>query len=241
MSLGNADQRRALLARALQARPDEAECQRCLNQLDDYVAAQLAGDDEAARFPEVAFHLDACVECAGAYARLYELALAEAANQLPQPDRAPAPDLSFLRPSPLTALAEKIRSAVRRAGERFTLQLSADLLPLLRPAPVFAPVRARTAEERYAEVLLTLEPDETLRRDLPFALVAYRDAQQPDLCLLEITVQPLGQSWPDLAGIGVAITIAGQRREAVTDAWGLASLEGVPVAALPELLVEVVM
>src|SRR5262245_58213089 len=95
-SIGSADQRKALLVEALRSGPDEAVCRACLSRLDDYIAAQLAGQDYTMRFREVAVHLDACHECASAYHRLYELELAEAADRLPQPEHWPTPDLSFL-------------------------------------------------------------------------------------------------------------------------------------------------
>ena len=251
--LGNAEERRARLAQALQTAPDDAACQACLSRLDEYVAAQLAGQDYVARFPDVAMHLDACLDCAGAYARLYELEIAEVANRLPQPDRVRDPDLSFLLPgaagpmSPAALrarlraamLTDRLRAALRRIGDRLTLQLSADLLELMRPAPVATPLRAPAAGERYAEVVLALEPDETLRSDLPITMTAYRDSQRPDECLVEVVVEPPGRSWPDLDGNTVVLIAAGERREATTDAWGLVSFAGVSIARLADLTVEV--
>lgn len=238
MSIGNADERRRRLAQVIRMKPDDAACLACLNQLDAYIAAQLGGEDYAARFPDVARHLDGCVECAQAYARLYELERAAMAETLPQPAHLPRPDLGFLQPqSP--SLAERLRAALRRAGDRFTLRLSDDLLAGLRPAPAIALTRAPADAERYAEVLLVLRPDESLRSELPFGLTAYRDARRPDECLLEVSVELPGRSWPDLGGLTVALVLGTQKREAVTDAWGLAAFEGVPVAALGEASVEV--
>src|SRR5262245_43235899 len=51
------------LASALLTQPDDAACTACLDTLEEYVTAQLAGDDNVARWPEVASHLDACVAC----------------------------------------------------------------------------------------------------------------------------------------------------------------------------------
>lgn len=92
--LGNEETRLERLRRVLQTPAAEA-CEACLRRLDDYIAAQLAGDAYLEQYPDVAVHLDACVECAGAYARLYELALAEASDALPAPASVPAPDLNF--------------------------------------------------------------------------------------------------------------------------------------------------
>jgi hypothetical protein len=237
----NAEERWRLLVKALRSRPDDAACLACLDRLDEYMAAQLAGQDYTAHFPDVAVHLDACPDCAGAYARLYELELAEAAGRLPQSERLPAPDLCFLSREAAGpfSLAQRLRAALRRTGDRLMLQLSAELLPLLRPLPAAMAVRAPAEAERYGEVLLVLEPDETLRPDLPVNLTAYRDAQRPEECLVEVVVEPPGQSWPDLEGIPVALIVSGERREVISDAWGLAAFPGVPIARLPDMAVEI--
>ncbi len=73
----------------------------------------------------------------------------------------------------------------------------------------------------------------------PIGLAAYRDAQHPAECLIEARVRLPDRSWPDLGDIPVTLIVAGERREATTDAWGLASWEGVPIARLSELQVEV--
>ncbi len=137
------------------------------------------------------------------------------------------------------ALAERLRAVLHRVGDRFTLQLSPELLPLLRPFPAAARTRAPADTERYDEVLLALDPDEALRPDLPVTLRAYRDAHRPEACLVEVMVEPPGRSWPELEGIGIALIVAGERREATTDAWGLAAFEGIPVAQLADMTLEI--
>ncbi|UCG23412.1 MAG: hypothetical protein JSW55_14855 [Chloroflexota bacterium] len=96
-SMGSEDERRRLFIQALQTETSDKACQKCLDQLDAYVAAQLTGEDYLALYPDVALHLDLCSECADAYARIYELELAEREGSLPRPEQIPAPDLSFLR------------------------------------------------------------------------------------------------------------------------------------------------
>ena len=249
---GIANDRLARLRQALSA-PDEAACQRCLNQLPDYVTTQLSGADYQAQFRDVAVHLDTCVECASVYARLYELELATMEGRLPQSSQTPTPDLSFLLPgSPgkvtpavlrarlkATALAELVRSALRRAGDRLVLQLTPALLALAQPEPALAPVRAPGDAERYGKVLLWLEPPEPPRADMPIGLAAYLDARQTDTCLVEVTVAHPERSWPDLGGITVGLRWDGERREADTDAWGLAAFQNVPVSQLGYIAVEV--
>ncbi len=242
-----------MLIQALRYEPDDATCQSCLSQLDEYISAQLAGHDYTAQFPEVALHLDACVDCADTYARLYELHLAEATQQLPQPDQVPAPDLSFLLPEasgPLSPaalqarikaelLAERLRAAVERVANKISLQFSPDLLPLLQPAPSFSAVRGPAESDRYAEQLFSLEPEAVPQVDLPIQLHVYRDAQQPDMGLVEITVEAEDEDWLAAEAQTVVLMIAGERRETITDPWGVAVFEDVPLDKLAEMRIEV--
>ncbi len=230
--LGDANARREKFIQAIQTEHDEAACAACLAQIDDYVAAQLDGRDYVALFPEVALHLDACVDCTGAYARVYETEWAAQMNALPMLARTPEPDLSFLGAE---SLADRLQDAFRRIGGRLTLSLSPDLLAQLRPTPATAALRAPQDTRRYHETLLTLEPTP----DLPIGLAAYRDAQQPDRCLVEVTVEPPDRAWPDLGGIEVGLAMREREQVGVTDDWGLASFEDVPVDDLPELVVSV--
>jgi len=224
------------LVRALTQPADANVCDHIVAQLDDYIDAQLAGEAYVEQYPEVALHLDACETCAELYAALYDLARAEATDSLPQPAHTPDPDLNFLTtetPAPL----ERLRSAVQQIGERLVLQLTPDLLPPLRPALSGAARRKPADEDRYAEVLLQLDAEQ-MGAAWPAALAAYRDAQQPDHCLVEVEVAPPGRAWPDLADIPVMLAWDAEERNALTDAWGLAVFEGVPVTALAEIRVE---
>lgn len=238
--------RRTLLAQALRASQNEETCQQCLSRLDDYITAQLSGEDYLTGWPEVGAHLDGCLNCAEAYARLYTLEQAILTDTLPEPAQLPVPDLSFLLPeasgplSPaalrarlrLKALAEQLRAALQHLEGRIQLQLTPALLPLLQP--IQAPARAALPDE----LLLSLEPEEIPGVDLALSLAAYREEQLPESCRVEILVQPPGRSWPDLAGIQVTLTAAGQQQQAATNAWGEVSFRGVPVDALPHLAVE---
>ncbi len=230
--LGDANARRDKLIQAIQTEHSDEVCAACLARIDEYVAAQLDGQDYVALFPEVALHLDACLDCTGAYARIYDTEWAARMNALPAVGRMTEPDLSFLGAE---SLADRLRDAVRRVGGRLTLSLSPDLLPLLRPTPSAVALRAPQDTRRYHETLLTLEPTP----DLPIGLAAYRDAQRPQMCLVEVTVEPPDRAWPDLGGIEVALATRDAEQFGVTDDWGLASFENVPVDDLAGLMVSV--
>lgn len=230
-------QRRALLAQVLTFQMNEMACQRCWPKLDEYVAAQVAGQPYAMLFPDVALHLDACLVCVNAYNLVYELALAEAHETLPQFAQIPEPDLFFLLSRSPVRWLEQLRAGLQRVGEQISLQLTPALAATLRPA--YAASTQRGAEQRYAEPLLQLEPTLALQDEWPVKLMAYRDTLQPALCLVEVTVEPPDRTWPELEGIKVTLTGDGESHIVATDAWGLASFPGVPVKWLPELNVSV--
>jgi hypothetical protein len=219
--------------------PDEADCALCLNQLEDHLQAQRRGAARGAvrghEFAWTARHLDSCVACAEAYALLYEVALAEENGRLPHPTPLPEPDLSFLQPRPDWLAA--LQTALSATAERLVLQLNETLAHLLAPAP--APTLTRSvANGRYTPKLLELTPDQAQAAALPFTLAAYADQQQPDRCLVEVTAQPPGQSWPDLGGYQVRLTVGGQTFTGETDDWGTAVFPDLPRAQLNQLQIE---
>lgn len=222
------------LAQAIRLQLDDMICQKILPQLDAYITAQLAGHHYRLMFPEVALHLDGCLECAHAYGRLYELALAEVAQQLPHPAYIPAPNLDFLSRKTAVSLAQHLQTALHRTANHLTLQLSTALLPLLQPPPTLA-LRASTDEDRYSQCLLTLEANDIL----PFALAVYQDAHNPDVCLVEVTVEWADRHWPDLAGTAVFLRTPTHHTHTTTDAWGVAVFDGVLAAELAEMIIEV--
>jgi hypothetical protein len=224
------------LARALLQGQDEAACADCLDQLESYVEAQLAGRAYTSLFPEVVGHLDGCVACAEAYGLLFETLAAAA--QPAEPPRLPEPDLSFLGASAGSGLGAALRAAladaVKQAADGLRLTLTRPLLDLLAPGPGMAQA-VRGAD---AAALLELTIDGPAAGVAQLQLSVY-PADAPEACDLRVQVRLHGRDWPDLAGIAIAVTAAGLRREAVTDAWGEAVIEGVPQAALEGAQIEV--
>jgi hypothetical protein len=232
---------RERLKDALRNTTDEAACDACLARLGEYVAAQLDGRNVLTLFPQTAGHLDGCLQCAAAYARLYRLEMDAAAGVLPELQRPRRPDLSFLTadPNPLPPLRELLQAGLTRLQNGLRLQLSADLLPRLQPSPMIAAIRAAGDEERYAERLYQLDSGDVLDSDLPIRLTVYRDSESPENCLVEVAVSPAGRSWPQLGGIIVALELPEGRREQQTNNWGVTAFAPVPVDELSELLIEV--
>ena len=220
----------------------DADCDRCLSQLSDFVDAQLAGEPVETRFAWLMQHLDRCVECAEAYSLIYESVLAEGNGRLPTPTTIPEPNLDFLQPVK-PDLAGLLQNALVQTAVSLTLQLNEAILGLLAPLP--SAVTRAGEDGRFSERILELTEQRVA--DVPIKLVAYRDQQQPTLCLLEVTVEPAGESWPDLGGRQVTVTM-GEKVEtsavsrvevAVTDDFGLAVFNDIQIEQLNTLKINV--
>jgi hypothetical protein len=224
------------LARALLQAQDEAACVACLDLMGPYVEAQLAGQEYTRLFPAVARHLDGCVACAEAYGLLFDTL---AAGELAAPAQIPEPDLSFLGPAEAAGPAELLRAALadalRRAAAGFRITLTRPLLELLTPAQGMG--QAVRGSEPAA--LLELALDEPAPQVAQLLLSVYPAAGAPEACDLRVQVRLQGRDWPDLAGVAVAVTAGELRREAATDGWGEALIEGLPRSALEGLQIEV--
>jgi hypothetical protein len=237
--MSNYQARLAQFIQVLAPKPQDTRLHLTIDQVDDYVHAQLAGQSYIALFPEAVRHLDSCIACAESYQLLYELALAETMARLPIPASMPTPDLAFLVLVPSTSLIEQIRAAVQRIGQQISLQLTPALLPALRPAYALSTLRSAAPAQRYGEKLIHLEPPADLLTEWPVSLVVYRDVAYNGLCLVEIMVEPPGRYWPDLAGILVTLTINQETQSDFTDAWGMVVFERAPIAWLSEMKITV--
>lgn len=221
------------LARALSIEPDDEFCDRVVDRLDDYVEAQMVGEEGDA---EVALHLDGCLDCAHLYAQLYDLEFAASKEMLPQTETPPPPSFSWLREAMAPSIQEWLQGAITREVGQLRLLLSGDLVRLLRPAPV--PAR-RGEGGRYQERLLLLDPAEHPALALPLSLTVFIDRDAPNLTLVEIRVQPPGRGWPDLDGMVVRLRASGVSWSSETDPWGIVTFADVPRAVIPELQIVV--
>jgi hypothetical protein len=231
----NAEQqaRAERLAQLLITAPDEPACATCLDALEAYVDAQLAGKAYQEHMPQVAQHLDSCVACAESYALLYQARLLE--GKLPTPARIPAPNLSFLPAAADVRLSAALGQAVERIGARLRLVFSQSLLDLLPPPA--APAMALRGEAADALIDLAItQPDATISE---LRLTIYRTEEASDQYDLRIQVALLGREWPDLGGIAVSLTVGHELRRAPTDAWGEVVFTALPAAALPSIQIQV--
>lgn len=222
------------------SRPSPEDCQRCRAALDTYVSAQLAGEPVTTLFPETAVHLDQCLDCAQAYGLVYEMQWAEINQQWQEPSRIPAPDLSFLESGAETTAvspAAILRQHMQTTVGRLQIRLSAALLPLYQPLPQAATLRL-AEDNRYGAILFSLTPAHEPELNLSFTLMAYRDRLDPDLCLVEVIVEPPGVTWPDLGGRPVRLQYDETAIFQETDDWGTAVFPDVPVARLETVRID---
>ncbi len=235
MTSQDVEHRLKALQEAIEAQPNESICEAVTAALTEVVSAEIVDVDLLTQHREIAIHLDSCLSCSDAYARLVELAVTGEA--LPEPPSIPAPDLRFLA-SAETSLQDTLAAALRRTAEGISLRLSDQLLQWF-PPPATPAVAVRGSEQRYATILhqIPASADDAL----PFTLTVFADAEQPQSCLVEMQVGLPHRAWPELGGIEVAISAEGLHRTAPTDAWGLASFADVARGELPTLTVQISM
>ncbi|HEX6288857.1 MAG TPA: hypothetical protein VFZ66_06675 [Herpetosiphonaceae bacterium] len=221
------------LAQIITLHHDQAAHSACLDVLEPYITAQLAGQDYIALFPIVTQHLDSCVACAEAYALVYEARLAEATDLLPI--AVPAPALDFLRLSTADRLQRTLTAAIERLAERrLRFTLSQSLLDLL------APQRSEFALRGAAhEPMLDVTVDQPFGDDTRLQVSVYRQRDAQDQCTVRSQVVLADREWPDLADLPVTLTVGGTQRRAHTDPWGEAVFENVPIDDVPGLQIEV--
>jgi anti-sigma factor RsiW len=68
------DPQRELVAKLLGPAGPEVSCEECFERLDEYVDAELRGEDADARLPGLRAHLEGCPACREDHASLRALA-----------------------------------------------------------------------------------------------------------------------------------------------------------------------
>jgi hypothetical protein len=204
-------------------------CQACETDLALFVDAELNGQPAAKLFPAVAEHLATCASCQQEAAELTRLLAAVQEERAVQPPRPASFDFSYLpRPAaPQPWHFDKLG--------RLVIQFSADLLRSLQ-GPLLQPAFLKGDAVRGFELTAAQGLD-----DLQVTIHADPEAQQPGVVDLTVSVDiPSRGGWPNLAGVEV-IWRQGDTTTAVqiTDAFGQASLRGVPQAALAEISITI--
>ena len=230
-----------LLARALLANADaELDCQACRDLLPEYIEAELLGLDAAGRYPAVRTHLLLCDDCPTEYLAQLDLARRLVRDELPAPPSRPAPDLSFLRPArppapvPANPAAWWTRLRSSLAGVR-------EILVRFAPQGAFQPAQILEDQGFETDWQRGLERRRLLEMALPqvpegsLSIVAVRQ-EGAETCELRVRID--SPQWSP-ARRPVRLFYAGGVRQEQTDDLGRACFAGVPVAALPEIEIEI--
>jgi len=140
------------------AEPNEAQFNATLEQLDDFIAAQLAGEDYEALFPEVAAYLNIDVRLAEIYDQLYQLAVDTRAGKLPIPSSMPEFNLGFLdQPVPKWLWALSLEHTMKWLRELFERPFLDGILDLNSMTPAMA-LRGAEDENQPRQCTYYAEP-----------------------------------------------------------------------------------
>lgn len=228
------------LLQALATRQEDTlTCQECQELLPGYLRAKEEKMDAQPWWRQVAVHLSACPSCQADYRALAELAAFATGEQGAEPPAYPVPDLSFLKAEPHpTARRPGVRWWPDELG-RLVVQLSDELLEAVQ----FRPLRAASTGLKAgpaAGALFELSLP-AAAAGLAVTITGEGEPGEPDRCTLLVSVEVPGRGgWPHLAGSQVILCRRGQELDRQwTDAFGQAVFEGVEIAQLDTLTLEI--
>jgi hypothetical protein len=239
-----ADEGLRALARALTGQPDPGlDCEACRDLLSEYVHAESSGLDAAARYPTVRAHLLLCAECEREYINQLDLAWRLARDELPRPGSRPVPDLAFLRPPRTARQPERLPAnpAAWWTNLRAVVGGVRTVLISFVDQGTFQPVAAledqgfQRDEERGLEHRRLLE---TALPQVPEGALSVTASRREGADVCELVVWIDSPHW-EPGDRRVRLLYSGGIRESRTDPLGRACFSDVPVAALPELQVEI--
>jgi hypothetical protein len=230
-----------LLKAVIVAEEDDLTCEDCQEQLPEYLFAQISGLPADPAWRAIELHLSVCARCAKIAAELAELSAFGDRTSGVEPPAYPKPELSFLRAESMVPQPVQARWWQQDQIGRLLITLSEDLLHILQPpASQFAfsafPHKAGASPIPLWQIALDKELD-----DLAIRVLAVQMPDDLRHCMLAVDVNiPSRGGWPELAGSRVTlrrndIELAMQE----TDAFGKTIFEGIAIADLPTLVIEV--
>ncbi|MEZ4864459.1 MAG: hypothetical protein R3C14_24305 [Caldilineaceae bacterium] len=226
----------AFLQAFIQDQEDQLTCTAAQAQLPEYVNAQLGSADAgaAARWHALQVHLAHCPACHAMFQEVSEMVQIAAMPSF-QPERTPAPDLSFLAPpAPQLAAPAQVHWRMDEVGA-LIIEFSRSLLASVAP-----PLMVGLKGDATRKTLCRIDLQEVFA-DLAVSIVALEAFQDPSHCELLVEVDiPSRGGWPNLAGIAVVIRHGAQvLASRQTDAYGKAVITEIRTADLAELTVQV--
>lgn len=228
-------------------------CRECLDTLGSYVEDQLAGEDVARLYPQIARHLENCPSCREQHDSLYELLREEAAGTFGEPPSYLSFGEWFRRqeqPSFEQASAQGLQPPAPSLEEeptpfrwdrlgRLIIDLATALWqPPQRLALAYAvkgeePVdeaRAKTEGLKFPLRFSLGSPDVD---DLQLDITAVRDRDNPELCTLVARVE-IPSRWSELAGTEITLMAGEETYTEFSDESGEVTFKGIPISRLAE-------
>jgi hypothetical protein len=220
---------------------DGLTCGECEDLLPDYLQAERQGVADAARWHQVAYHLQTCPHCAALYTELSDLIAFGYRERGVEPPTYPDPDLSFLRrEESRPSQPPEIPWRWDDLG-RLIIEFSTELVRAFQP-PAYQPAYARTGlkSDRSSRVLCRIALKETVD-DLGVIITAEETKDDPAYCIITVEVDiPSRGGWPHLADTEVTIKRGELKLESqMTDAFGKVVFQGIAADDLGGLVIEI--
>ncbi|HEX8681264.1 MAG TPA: hypothetical protein VF707_03055 [Ardenticatenaceae bacterium] len=197
-------------------------------RLPEYVTLIARGKAPQPLFPDIASHLESCVECREELEELLHLLVPAYMGQVAPAPSYPPIDLTFLRHQ-ATPVPEK-RWSVNRLG-RLVMQFSQAVLDAFKPPSLAGAMRGQLL---YS---YTQEPEPPL--NLGVAIEISRDDENPKMACVSVAVDDPNRSPFEQAGNRIVLRADGKEWQGETDETGSFEVPGIPLALLPQLQVEV--
>ena len=224
-------QTREALEQVLKTEPSETQFDAYLDQLDDFVAAQLAGEEYETQFPDMVAYLNTDVRLADAYNRLYKLEIDALSDKIRM-----APSIRKENPNFLDKLLKMLLGgSIEYPPGAIAMLFTPDILSRLHVEPVLGGGALKALEAKT--VLYKLDPEEHGLSDWP-ATITVLSGDEAELCTVQVQVTPPGRAFPNLSGTEVSIEIPGlEPYEQKTDMLGVATFENIEIEQLSQIRV----
>lgn len=209
--------------------------------LPAYATIEACGNDAQVLYPEVATHLSACGDCYDELEELLEFMIPVYRGIIEPAPTYPQPDLSFLRPAPVACAVRKAPMHLPTAPQkewiidklgRLLITFSQSLLDSLNPPTLAGAMRGQLLYSYTVE-------SESPAIDCQIEIFTQDAAGK--LATVEVIVDLPEHDAFDQAGSTVLLRTSAkdERWEDETDEVGSVQFEGIPLAALPNLQIEV--
>jgi len=219
------------LEQVLKTEPSKTQFDAYLGQLDDFIAAQLAGEEYETQFPDLVAYLNTDARLADVYSRLYRLEVDAQSDNIRVREFVPKANLNFMYPivDPLLGAIERIKGAI-------SIDFSSELLDGLQTKTVLASSALKASESK--KELYKLDLAEHGLSEWPATITVLSNENEAELCTVQVQVAPPGRAFPNLSGIEVSIEIPDlDTCDQKTNMLGVVTFDSLQIAHLSQMRV----